>query len=89
MLRDKQEIDWTHDSPILLLKKVIKRLAALPGFTNAIDVVASLEVLHSRYPRLQEWGLEPHMVRGYQRGLGRYGNLKKKGHPSGAYDDSE
>lgn len=76
MLRDKDKVDWESDSLPFIAKKLLKRFSATPGLTELIDTIVTSDILSAWHPRLQQWGLEPHMVRGFRKGLREHGELE-------------
>lgn len=76
MLRDKEEIDWDSDGGRLIARKLIKTGMALPLVTELIDWVVTIAP-PAWTRQFQVWGAEPHMIRGFQRGLRRYGSVRR------------
>jgi glycosyltransferase involved in cell wall biosynthesis len=76
MFRDKTPIDWRRNEPMLVLRKLSRRLSSLrPILWIMMQLAKTLETLHApsilRRP-LQRWVVGAFMCRGFQRGLEQY-----------------
>jgi glycosyltransferase involved in cell wall biosynthesis len=73
MFADKTPIDWRHDSPVLIGRKIARRLTAsaliLPGLERLAGLLEQCWPSERVLQMLYRWIIGAHVFRGYQRGL--------------------
>jgi glycosyltransferase involved in cell wall biosynthesis len=93
MFKDKGRLDWQHDSPGLIARKLARHvMASRPALwlteriTRLVECVAPMPAL---LRPLYRWVVGSYVFRGYQQGLGQYSERQAPGEkPSGGHRDA-